>query len=460
MRSLKRWWIVLFLGAAVGASPPLPKLFNALERPLANGIKAYFIQKTGSPVVSVIVGYKVGGADDPRGSSGLAHALEHMMFKGPDASPSASLMGFVESEGGIINAHTTSDITLYYEVVLKEHFAKVCAIEASRMGNLEIVPQQLTSEIQVILEEMGMRIKNNPLASFYQNLDLLIYKHHPYRIPVIGWEDEVKSYTPDDLKTFHRRFYHPANAVIVVVGDLPVEDMFKELDKTFGVLPAGGPLERKRVSEPPIKIESRFEETSDKVNQPFVALSWKGPSYRQNKVDRVALSVLQSVLTASSNSLLYEEMVELKKVAVGITLAYDPLTVDDQDLRIIAQVSSQSTPQALEKAILEALHHFRRQGISAQAVAAAKTRLLAGLPYLRDSLMSGGDHLASLLCVGASLEDVETLPAQIQAVTVEDVNRLLKIYLQGVPQVVGYLKPLHPGKSSPKPVSLNPTRIH
>lgn len=418
-------------------------LFNAKTFTLKNGLTVYVIENHRSPLVSQILCYKIGSADDPLGKSGLAHYLEHMMFKGPEGSASASIMAFVDNIGGAINAMTWLDWTIYYEVVPKEHFEKIMQLESERMKDLKILPDQAIPELKVITEERHMRIGNDPFGQFHIDLDAAFFRHHPYKNPPIGWENEILSYTPEDVKQQYSKWYAPNNALLVISGDITLEEAKKLVEKYYGPIPAKKLPARKRVVEPPFTNKVIVQTQTDKIDLPYVIFMWHAPNHHTRPTQKTtfALEVLSHALGGSMNSYLYRKLIEDKKVASSVVAYFQDSSLDPHDFRIQAQVSSTATLAQLESSLHEELQTLLKNGLTQAQVEKAKKHLVADLDYLRDSLLSGADHLAQNLSVGVSLDEMENWPDYIKEITVEDVNNAMRLVMDTNSYVIGQLTP-------------------
>lgn len=417
-------------------------LFDAKTFTLKNGLKVYVIENHRSPLVTQIVCYKVGGADDPLGKSGLAHYLEHMMFKGPKESSSYSIMSFVSNVGGTMNAQTGVDTTKYYETVGKKHLETIMKMEADRMKNLVVLPDQAIPELKVITEERKMRVDNDPMGQFYLDLAAAFYRHHPYKNPLIGWEHEILGYTPEDVKREHMKWYAPNNAILVLSGDITLAEAKKLAEKYYGSIPPKKLPERKRVVEPPLTDKIIVVSRNKNVDQPYVAFMYRAPNYRPDTERQAfALSVLQQMLGGSMTSYLYHKLVEELKVASSVSVDYTEGTLDPSAFMIFAQVSPNSTVEQLDIALHNAIQKLIINGVTSEQVEKTKKQVRAQLFYIRDSLMSGGTQLAQSLGVGIPLEVLESLPDRINMVTAEDVNQAIKSVLDTPHYVIGKLVP-------------------
>lgn len=435
---------LLILGLALPASVH-GGLYNTQTFSLPNGLQVYVIENHRVPAVTQMVVYRVGSADDPLGKSGLAHYMEHMMFKGPLGSASERLTREVNAVGGGINAATSFDVTYYYEIVPKEHLSRIMELEGERMKSLEVVPEQAQSEMQVVLEEEHMRMGNEPVSQFFRNLRLAFYNYHPYRLMPIGWRSEIKSYTPADIQNFHDRWYAPDNAFIILSGDITVPDAQRLTQKYYGSIPSKKSPPRHRVQEPVLEKINRLTQKSPKITQPYVAFMLPAPSYAQEAPSpSYALSLLVYSLGNEATGLLHQRLVEDLKVATFVSLQYDPYLLDTSNLTILAQAAPGITADRLEDALTKELQAIVQTGLTQAQLEKYKTQFLSSLDYLKDSLLAGADHLIDPLIKGVPLQKIEEWPDTLGNLSLEAVNATFKKYFTMTFFTVGHLLPLTP----------------
>lgn len=417
-------------------------IYNAKSFDMPNGLKVYVMENKRTPLVGLYVGYKVGGADDPLGKSGLAHYLEHMMFKGPEGSASQTIMPFIENIGGISNAMTSDDMTIYYEVVPKTHIEEIVRMEAERMHNLKVIPEQAIPEVQVILEEKNMRIGNNPFGHFFMELQAVFYNHHPYRLPVIGWTHEIKTYTPADVMALYKKAYAPNNAIMIFSGDITLDQAKALVTKYFTKIPEVALPARHRVQDAPLTSKLRVDYDSDLVNVPSIVLMYPAPNYSKANLRKVyALMVLADVLAGSDNSILYEGLVEKTKLASAVNADYTCASIDPKAFSIMATASLGQPIEQVEKGIHAALEKLKKEGISVREINQSKKRMLSGLPLMRDTLLSGADSLIANILVGMPLEVLEHTDDHIKDVTPNEVNNVFKEILGNPHYLTGIMRP-------------------
>jgi zinc protease len=407
---------------------------------LDNGMQVVVIPDHRAPVVTHMVWYKNGSADDPPGKSGIAHFLEHLMFKGTQTRPKGMFSNLVSELGGQENAFTSFDYTAYFQKVAKEHLGSMMAFESDRMTNLVLSDDDVLPERDVVLEERRMRTDSDPGAQLSESLGRTLYVNHPYGLPIIGWQHEIESLGRDDALAYYRRFYTPENAILVVAGDITEDEVRTHAAETYARTPARGePPRRTRTAEPPIPAARRVELADPKVEQPSFQRYWLTPSYRTAKGGEAhALEVLAHVLGGGPASRLYRALVQEQEIAVNAGSWYMGDAVDRTRFAVYAipraGVDLKRIEQATEKAIADLAN-----GIDAKELARTKTRLIAEAVYARDSQATLARIYGSTLAVGGTLDDVREWPDRIDGVTAEDVIAAARTWLSPRSAVTGYL---------------------
>ncbi|MFO0995701.1 MAG: pitrilysin family protein [Alphaproteobacteria bacterium] len=441
-----RLWVFAFLAAAVASTMVASRLDAAVFNPrtftLANGMKVVVIENHRIPAVTHMVWYKAGAADEPRGKSGVAHYLEHLMFKGTRVYGPGEFSRLVAVNGGRENAFTTHDYTAYHQTVARDRLELVMKLEADRMTHLTLSPKLAKPELQVVLEERRMRIDNDPGSQLDEQVRAALFLHHPYGIPVIGWEPEIKELTASDALAFYRARYAPNNAILVIAGDITLEEVKPLAEKYYGAIAAHPIPPRARGIEPAPITKRRVVLESDRVRRPSFTRSYLAPSYRMGEPGQAyALAVLSEILGGGGTSRLYRSLVIEQKVAVGAGTAYDP------DVRDLARFSVYVSPRdgvelsAIEAAVDAEIARLLADGVSDDEIARAKKRLQANAIYARDSLQTGARVLGATLALDGTVEEVETWPERIGAVTAAEVAAAARFVLEPTRSVTGFLVP-------------------
>ncbi len=442
---IRRVRIVLtFLALAlVGAAPNASaSVFNPKTFTLTNGMQVVVIENHRIPAVTHMVWYKAGAADEPWGQSGVAHYLEHLMFKGTRDTPPGEFSRLVAINGGRENAFTTQDYTAYYQTVARDRLELVMRLEADRMANLVIDPEQAKPELQVVLEERRSRVDNDPSAQLDEQMRAVLFLHHPYGIPVIGWEPEIKRLTAAEATQFYKTHYAPNNAILVVAGDITVDELRPLAEKYYGAIPRRVLAPRLSVLEPTPIAPRRVALESEQVRRPSLSRTYLAPSHGATLRPEVyALEVLSEVMGGGATSRLYRSLVVEQKLAVGAGAYYSANGIDWT--RFVFSLSPQESVDLvkLEAGLDAEIDKLLKDGVTAEEVERAKGRLQSQAIYARDSLETGARAIGAALSLGRTTEDVEAWPERIGAVTPAQVMAAAKLVLRPERSVTGTLLP-------------------
>ena len=408
---------------------------------LANGLELVVIPDHRAPIVTHMIWYKVGAADETAGKSGLAHFLEHLMFKGTAKNPAGAFSQVVARMGGQENAFTAQDYTGYFQRVPSEKLKTVMEFEADRMTGLQLTDEVVLPERDVILEEQNQRVANNPRARLGEQIDAALYLNNPYGKPVIGWRHEMERLSRDDAIGFYRRFYGPNDAAVVIAGDIEPEAARKLSEETYGKVPRHTNIApRKRAQEPP-PVAVRWLTLADpRVEQPMMQRSYLVPSFATGKEgESEALEVLAHILGAGNNSRLYRTLVVDKHVAVSAGAWYDSAAIDMSKFGVFGAPSDGNTLPQLEAATDDVIADVIAKGITAEELERTKTRLIADAIYAQDNQATMARWYGSALTTGSSVEDVQRWPDRIRAVTAARVQDAARQWLDKRRSVTGYL---------------------
>jgi zinc protease len=397
-------------------------VFNPETFTLDNGMRVVVVSNHRVPVVSQMVWYMVGAADEPPGKSGIAHFLEHLMFKGTKTLPAGEFSRRVARNGGRENAFTSSDYTGYFQTVAKDRLEMVMEMEADRMSNLVLKAEEVETERQVIFEERRARTDNNPAAILREHVNATLFLNHPYGRPIIGWEHEVRDLSLDDLAAFYRRWYAPNNAILTVAGDITAAELRPLAEKYYGKIPPRPLPSRLRPQEPPQKAARSVVLKDARVRQPTWSRTYLAPSHITGETRHAyPLEVLVEILGQGATSRLYRSMVVERKLAVSAGAYYDADGLGPSTLVVYASPTPGVDVETLAAAVDGEIEVLLRDGVSEDEVARAKRRMRASTVYARDSLRTGVRVLGAALATGRTVEDVESWPARIDAVTVSQI---------------------------------------
>ena len=408
---------------------------------LANGLELVVIPDHRAPVVTHMVWYKVGAADETPGKSGLAHFLEHLMFKGTAKNPSGRFSQAVAAVGAHENAFTSNDYTGYYQRIPADQLKSMMEFEADRMTGLKLTDEVVLPERDVILEEENMRIENNPRARLSLQIDAALYLNHPYGKPTIGWRHEMEQLSRDDAIGFYRRFYAPNDAIVVVAGDIEPDQALKFAEDTYGKLPANKNIvPRERPQEPRPAATRSLTLADPHVEQPMLQRAYLVPSFHSGKPgESEALEVLAQVLGTGENSRLYRALVQGKHVAVSAGAFYDSSAFDVTGFGVYGVPQSGIGLPQLESEIDGVIAEVADKGIGSDELARVKTRLIADAIYAQDNQMSLARWYGTALTTGSTVKDVQRWPDRIRAVTAEQVQDAARQWLDKKRSVTGYL---------------------
>ncbi len=427
--------------AAALSAPVSASGIKVADFTLANGLELVVIPDRRAPVVTHMIWYKVGAADETPGKSGLAHFLEHLMFKGTAKNPANKFSQAVARIGGQENAFTSNDYTGYFQRVPREQLKTVMEFEADRMTGLVLTDKVVLPERDVILEEQNQRVANNPRARLSEQIDAALYLNHPYGKPVIGWRHEMETLSRDDAIGFYRRFYGPNGAVVVIAGDVEPEQVRKLAEETYGKLKRSNVIVTRKRPQEPAPVAGRSLTLADpRVEQPMLQRSYLVPSFANAKPGQSeALEVLAHILGGGSNSRLYRALVVDKHVAVSAGAGYDSSALDLSKFSVYGTPSQGFTLPQLETEIEVVVAEVIAKGVTAVELERTKSRLIADAIYAQDNQASMARWYGAALMTGASVDDVRRWPDRIRSVTAAQVQDVARQWLDKRRSVTGYL---------------------
>lgn len=414
------------------------------EFKLDNGMQVVVIPDSRSPVVTHMVWYKVGAADETKGVSGIAHFLEHLMFKSTENIPSGEFSKIVSRLGGQDNAFTGHDVTSYFQRISKDRLRKVMEMEADRMVNLKLADKEVLTERDVILEERRSRIENNPAAILDEQMDATLYLHHPYGVPVIGWEHEIAQLSRQNAIDFYKRYYAPNNAILVVAGDVTPEEVKKNAIETYGKLPANPAAPRAvRASDPPQRVARRVLLEDPRAGKASIHRDYLVPSYATAApLEAEALDLLAKIAADGPTSRLYKKLVMEEKVASSAGGSYMGSGLDSGKFSVYAVSADGTDLDKLEASLDLVLADIATNGVSQTELDRAKNGYVADYIYENDNQASLARRYGWGLALGRSIEQIEGWPEEIRKVTLDDVKKAASTYIDARRSVTGILKPL------------------
>ena len=408
------------------------------EATLDNGLRILVLEDHRSPIATVQTWYRVGSRNEIPGATGLAHFLEHMMFKGTPAHGKGQFARIVEENGGQDNAFTSHDVTSYYVNIAADRVDLVLGLEADRMRNLLLDPREIDSERQVVAEERRTRMEDDPDGYLEEEFLAAAYKAHPYGWPVIGWMEDIQRINPTELRAFYNRFYQPNNALLVIAGDVDARRVIARARETFGRIPrVPAPPPRDSV-EPPQLGERRVQVYKADARAPIIYIGFHVPNYRSQ--DAPALELLSTILQEGRASRLYRKLVYEQRLALSIGGEYAYLSHDPNLFWFSGTPMPGQTPGALEQAIMAEIERVKYEPVPEEEIERAKNQTEAGFVWRQDSVHSRAASLARFELVG-TWRNGESFVPLIRQVTAADLQRVARAYFQTDRRTVGILLP-------------------
>lgn len=438
--ALNAGFFLLCLGAALPAAAAAAEDVTAFA--LDNGLDVVVIEDHRAPVVVQMVWYKVGAADEPKGKSGIAHFLEHLMFKGTDELASGEFSDAVEAQGGSDNAFTSWDYTAYFQRVAADRLDLMMKMEADRMVDLRLPSDEVLTERDVILEERNQRTDSSPGALLSEQMRAAQYLHHPYGTPIIGWRHEMEGLTQADAEAFYKAHYAPNNAILVVAGDVTPEAVRAMAETHYGAIPASPLIQpRERVAEPPQIAERRMTLADPRVSEPYITRTYLAPERDPgDQKTAAALTILAELLGGNGTTSVLARALQFDQQKAVYTAAfYDGSSVDDTTFGLVVVPTPDTALQAAEEAMDAAIATFLTEGPDADAFARIKTQIKAADIYARDDAEGLARRYGEGLATGLTVEDIKAWPQVLDSVTKEDVMAAAKLVFDRDKAVTGWL---------------------
>jgi zinc protease len=407
---------------------------------LGNGLEVVVIPDHRVPVVTQMVWYRVGSADEPQGKSGLAHFLEHLMFKGTEKNPAGKFSQVLATIGGQENAFTTADYTGYYQRVAREYLPLVMEFEADRMTGLVLTDANVLPELDVVLEEYNMRVANSPDARLREQVEAALFLNHPYGRPVIGWHHEIKKLNREDALAFYRHYYTPNNAIVVIAGDVTAAEVKALAEKTYGKVARRSEIGPRKRPQEPEHTAARQVTLADPRATTSLQRAYLAPSDSTAKPGEAeALEVLAHILGGGSNSRLQRALVEDRGLANSAGATYSGTSVDQTVFSVYATPRPHVSLAELETAMDAVIDEVAINGITPEELTRAKTRMIADAVYAKDNQATLARWYGGALATGSTVEDVKSWTEQVRAVTADSVRAAAKTWLDKHHSVTGYL---------------------
>ncbi len=419
-----------------------PALANPYEKTLSNGLRVIVKEDHRAPTVAHMVWYRIGSMDEVDGTSGVAHVLEHMMFKGTKRLKPGQFSKLVAEAGGRDNAFTSLDYTAYFQQVPKARLSEMMSLEADRMANLIVDPAEFGKEIKVVMEERRLRTEDNPQSKVHEQLMASVFQTHPYRRPVIGWMSDLENMTAEDAKDWYRRWYAPNNAYVIVVGDVDKDEVFRLAEKHYGVI--------KRRALPARKVQTEPEQTGVKrvvvkapAKLPYLAMAYKMPELRDVEKDRepYALEVLATVLDGHDAARFARNLVRGSRVAVSAGAGYDATVRGEALFFLDGTPAEGKTVADLEAALRAEVERIKQEGVSAEELARVKTQTIASQVFKRDSMFAQAMEIGRTESAGLHWRDIDRMLDKIRSVTADEVQAAARKYFNDDTLTIAVLDP-------------------
>jgi zinc protease len=441
-------------GAALALVLALPAAAEPVTSfTLDNGLNVVVIEDHRAPVVVQMIWYRVGAADEPAGHSGIAHFLEHLMFKGTDKVGPNQFSAIVEAQGGDDNAFTNWDYTAYFQRVAADRLDLVMGLEADRMRNLRLLEDDVVTERQVILEERSQRTDSNPGALLSEQMRAAQFQNHPYGIPIIGWRHEMEQLSRDDALSYYSRFYAPNNATLVIAGDVDPTAVKALAETHYGpVAPSDAIVPRVRPQEPPQLAERRLTLADERVSEPYVFRTYLAPERDPgNQKDAAALTVLAELLGGSGQTSVFARALQFDtQTAVYASAFYDGNSIDDASFGLIVVPSPGVSLEVAEAEMDRVIGEFLKTGPDPAALDRIRTQIRAGDIYARDDVNALARRYGEGLSIGLTLEDIDGWDEALSAVTEADIMAAAAKVFDRRSAVTGWLTKPDPAADAPE----------
>ncbi|MGO9021308.1 MAG: M16 family metallopeptidase [Syntrophobacteraceae bacterium] len=429
---------VIFLLFAALCSAEVFK--DASEARLSNGLKIIMLENHKSPIISFQVWYRAGARNEKTGKTGLAHMLEHMMFKGTGKVSGEQFVKTIYELGGEQNASTSHDFAAFFETLASDSMGVPIDFESDRMSNLVLRESDFRTERMVVLEERRMRVDDNPQSFLLEQLEAAAYQSQPYHWPVIGWAEDIERLTIEDVKAFYSTYYNPANAFVVVTGDFKKEALLPEMEKAFGKIPAGTSPQQYFIQDPPQPGERRvIVERPAQVGNLVVA--WHVPNLRSQ--DSYILEVIKAILAEGKTSRLYDHLVRGKALVLESSVDYNLATLDPSLFYIVVTFLPGKDFGEIEQAIYDELELLKKTPVSARELEKAKNQLEADFVFDQESIFSLGQNLAEYE-IALDWASIGAYVPSIRSVTPEEIQRVASKYFTAQNRNIGILTPTGP----------------
>ena len=414
--------------------------FNAKSTTLENGLRLIVVENPRAPVVAQMMWYNFGSNIEQRGKSGLAHFMEHLMFKGTKKFPNSYYSDYLSKIGGSENAFTSYDYTAYYQIFPSQHLEKIIELEADRMNNLTLTKKNVEIEKKVILEERFQRIESDPSAQLDESMRTVLFPNDYYGRPIIGWKHEIENLSYDDVIDFYKENYNPNNAILILSGDIKFKNAKKLVNKYYKSIKSSQKIKLNKLNNPDLKTSTNVELSNENVKQQIWKRIYRTKSYNDSMTQSIALDLGMKILAGGTSSLLYEEFVNKKKIFSMVGGFFQGLTKGNGYIYFYAipnkKVEQSEISDLLDKFIVQAIDG----GISEEKLNLEKKKYYFDSIYGMDGILKPAEIIGEALTIGLSLDDIENWNDKLDKINLEMVKKELKEFSKNRNFVTGNLK--------------------
>ena len=417
-------------------------LANPYEMTLKNGLRIIVKEDRRAPTVAQMVWYRIGSMDEVDGASGVAHVLEHMMFKGTPSVGPGEFNKLVAAAGGRDNAFTSRDYTAYFQQVPNEKLAEMMRLEADRMRHLNVDPKEFAQEIKVVMEERRMRTDDNPQSKLFEQMNAVAFQAHPYRRPIIGWMNDLETMTAADAKAWYDTWYVPNNAYVVIVGDVDHREVFALAEKYYGVL-EGRALPARKPQVEPAQDGTRRVNVKAPAELPVLIMGYKAPILRDvdKDSDPYALQMLAAILDGHDAARFNKKLVREDKVALSVNIDYDATARGPGMIYLSGTPSEGKTVADLETALRAEIARIQKEGVSEPELKRARAQLVAAEVYKLDSMFGQAMEIGQIESAGLPYQKLDRMLEKLQQVSAAEVQAVARKYFTDDTLTIGVLEP-------------------
>lgn len=415
---------------------------DTAERKLANGLRVIVKPDRRAPVAVVMAWYRVGSMDEVNGVTGVAHVLEHMMFKGTATTPAGEYSRIIAAAGGRDNAFTSSDFTSYFAMLQKSQLELALRLEADRMVNLTLSPEEFAKEIKVVMEERRLRTEDRPRSLMYEQLMATALTAHPYRKPIIGWMNDLENMRVEDAREFYQRWYTPENVVLVVVGDVEPREVFALVEKLFGGIPSH-PLPLRKPQDEPPQLGAKRIIVKAPAELPYVMMTFRTPVLRDPERDSepYALKMLAAVLSGNESARLNRSLVREQRLASAASADYDGVARGPEYFYLSATPVPGKSAADVEQGLRREMARIIDEGVTEEELNRVKAQAIASEVYQRDSMFFQARVIGTLEMAGLSHRTIDLQLKKLREVTPEQVREVARKYFKEDALTIAHLDP-------------------